>query len=1817
MKKANYGLSLLMVLALVLMGLAPVFASPQAAAATGGEREVFAATGEEREVFIEIEGVDGAALGGLSTNAVVSTLRAHASETQQPIIEFLEEHGAVVHNTFWLNNLILATVNGDVILELFNEFPQVERVFPNFTVTIPDLPEPLTERLSGKVGASEDPPPPTWGVERIRAPEVWAEGIDGTDVRIAVLDTGVHIAHPDLEGRMWTDDPDNPEYPGGWIEFNAWGHPVPGSVPHDTHGHGTHCSGTALGGATGPAAIGVAPGAWLMHALILPGGSGTCAQVIAGMQWAIAPHDDEGNPAGEPADVVSMSFGAPGFHYCMIEPIENMIAAGIVPVAAIGNAGEGASVSPGNVFESFGIGATAETDTVPAWSSGQVVDWPDSHPDPYIVPDFAAPGVAVLSAVPPDGYAYWSGTSMAAPHVAGTVALMLQHRPDLTTDEIYELLRFTACDLGDPAQDVRFGWGIIDAFDATFLDSGIVGVVTDAETGAPLAGAAVYVHDVGTVFTDDAGNYVAWLWPGEYTLTASIFGYGEETATVTVEEGEFAEQDFALTLLPTGFIAGTVTAAGTGEPIAGAVITVLETPLAAVTDAEGGYTIEGVPIGTYDVHAAAEGYFPAIAPDVVVEEDATTVVDFALELALVVAVIGDWAGQLEELLDARGHLAEPRGWDVVADMADYDVVVVNRLYDPGEAVFLDFLAEAEEHGVGLLFTSSWPWVWPWGIRLLQLHLGDPTTQRHNFGDGPVFYEVTMSHPIFAGWGVGEEVTIIHGGDNDHAWFEGYSGITAADVGSAALGVRGGGMAFTLLEENAHLLLASLGPGPWTNVPHWTDDGRTIFIRGVEWVADPPRLALDPPKGGEGHEVVASGVNFEPGTTGTITADLEGLIEPTGFTVKENGEFAVPLTILMSAPPGETLDALFLATVGEVVQATAPFTVLPPPAITLNPDYGGPGTEVTVEGEGFPVETVGIVFAIEPGGDMLYFPEGVKDPALLPASVITPKPFVTDEYGRIPEDVVVTILEDAPQGVATFVVNVVGFEATAPFTVPFDPILTLTPTSGYGGTKVTITGEWFEAHLLGYIYAEDVINPVPFQTDEDGNFEVQATILPDAPLGVATFAAIAAETVLATAPFEVTEAPPFDFSLAVYPTEATITQGEGVTAAVTATLEAGIAEEVTLTYTLPEGVEGITVTFEPSSGEPTFESTMTIAAAPDATVGVHAITITGTAGELVREVTFTLTVEEAPPFDFSLAVEPTAATITQGEGVTATVTATLEAGFAEEVALTAELPADVAGITVTFDPAAGEPTFESQMTIAATAVATVGEHAITIIGTSAGGVVETATFTLTVEALPFDIGLAVEPPEAVASQGDTLTATVTVTLEAGIPEEVTLVAYPHEGITATLEPAVGTPPFTSTLTITVADDQALGTYGTPIWAFVDGEVVEEITHYVTVTDFDFSLTVLPPEDTITQGGVTMAIVSVVLGGGTPEEVTLTAGLPEGVEGIDIVFAPPSDEPTFGSVMSIAATDTATLGDHAITITGTSAAGLVRTIAYTLTVEPLPFDFSLAVEPTAATITQGEEVTATVTVTLEAGGIPPDILNIEEVLLTAEIPEGVAGITVTFEPAAGEPTFESAMSIATATDATVGVHEITITGTSATGGLERTATFTLTVEQAPFDFSLAVEPTAATVTQGEEVTATVAATHLAGPVEEVTLTYSLPEGVEGITVTFDPAAGEPTFESTTTIATAADATLGEHEITITGTSAGELVREVTFTLTVQPLPFDFSLAVEPTAATVSQGEGATATVTATLVAGITEEVTLTAELPEGVEGITVTFDPAAGE
>src|SRR5690606_29605947 len=134
---------------------------------------------------------------------------------------------------------------------------------------------------------------------------------------------------------------------------------------------------------------------------------GDFAYVLAGMQWAAAPYDQHGNPAGRPADVVTMSFGEVGIVEEYIAPIRNLVAAGIVPVVAIGNdCGFGNTASPGNVYESLAVGATDPADDVASFSCGGTIgrdQWsqpPPEWPESYVKPDLSAPGVDVYSAVP-------------------------------------------------------------------------------------------------------------------------------------------------------------------------------------------------------------------------------------------------------------------------------------------------------------------------------------------------------------------------------------------------------------------------------------------------------------------------------------------------------------------------------------------------------------------------------------------------------------------------------------------------------------------------------------------------------------------------------------------------------------------------------------------------------------------------------------------------------------------------------------------------------------------------------------------------------------------------------------------------------------------------------------------------------------------------------------------------------------------------------------------------------------------------------------------------------------------------------------------------------------------------------------------------------------------------------------------------------------------------------------------------------------------------------------------------------------------------
>ncbi len=448
----------------------------------------------------------------------VSELRDHSREQQSEITEFLEEGSGEVINTFWIANAVLAEVGVEALDEL-KEFNQVWRVHENFEIEIHESNSQnfvVDEDSSpqSKVQIDETSDDLTWGLERINASkvweggEIWDEGFNGTDVRVAVSDTGLDIEHPDLEGKLVSVDEDDPHYPGGWIEIDSSGEIVQDSTPHEQHiGHGTHVSGTVVGGNASGTNIGVAPGVDLMHVGMYSAQYPVCSQLLATLEWKLEPRDRHGEMLNEVyggaiedyrPHVASMSWGGDYEEYVeeFEEPIKNLRNAGVVPVTSMGNRGERTVGTPGSIYEDIAVGASDTDDNIARFSSGDIVDdGREDTPKSYTKPDFAAPGVGVKSAIIEEEWGRkWrslSGTSMATPHVAGTAALMLEANSDITIDEIYEALKISADyyeageSLFQEEKNTRYGHGIINADKAVDYVSGLgireVGYLTNEE----------------------------------------------------------------------------------------------------------------------------------------------------------------------------------------------------------------------------------------------------------------------------------------------------------------------------------------------------------------------------------------------------------------------------------------------------------------------------------------------------------------------------------------------------------------------------------------------------------------------------------------------------------------------------------------------------------------------------------------------------------------------------------------------------------------------------------------------------------------------------------------------------------------------------------------------------------------------------------------------------------------------------------------------------------------------------------------------------------------------------------------------------------------------------------------------------------------------------------------------------------------------------------------------------------------------------------------------------------------------------------------
>jgi subtilisin len=278
----------------------------------------------------------------------------------------------------------------------------------------------------------------TWGIERLKVPLLWKQGLSGKKVLVAHLDTGVDGKHPALRGGAIAE----------FVQFDDLGARVsPDPAPFDSGEHGTHTAGTIAGRPVKKRSIGVAPGAQLLSAMVIEGGS-VIARVLGGLDWAI-----ENKPG-----VLSMSLGFPGFVNDFIDIFALLRQHDILPCIAVGNDGPGTSRSPGNYTDVISVGACDVNSAVADFSSSQNF----ARAENPLVPDLLAPGVNVISAKPGGSFQAMDGTSMATPHMAGLAALLREAAPDKSATDVENAI-YQSCALPPGIPSDRGNRGVPDA----------------------------------------------------------------------------------------------------------------------------------------------------------------------------------------------------------------------------------------------------------------------------------------------------------------------------------------------------------------------------------------------------------------------------------------------------------------------------------------------------------------------------------------------------------------------------------------------------------------------------------------------------------------------------------------------------------------------------------------------------------------------------------------------------------------------------------------------------------------------------------------------------------------------------------------------------------------------------------------------------------------------------------------------------------------------------------------------------------------------------------------------------------------------------------------------------------------------------------------------------------------------------------------------------------------------------------------------------------------------------------------------------------
>jgi hypothetical protein len=451
----------LVILVVLLLGLLPLVAMAEPAAQPDWskvdtalldqlEAEGHAGFHVILKVQADVSGAKALATKTEKSAYVFDLVTQVAEATQPPLLDYLLSQD-VAHKSRYIQNMIEVSAGLEVV-EWMAARPDVARI-----VSLPDARlDPTFEGMEPEeIQAIE------WNILRVKAPDVWAMGVNGEGAVVASNDTGVDYTHSAINAQY------RGNLGGGSFDHNYnWWNGYGSSYPSDYDGHGTHTVGTMVGDDGGSNQIGVAPGAKWMAC-----GGLYNSDVVECFEFFLAPWDLSGqnpDPTKSPDSVNNSWYDPSSYDYRPI--IQTLNAAGIAVIKSAGNGGSGCSTitNPGYVPEIITTAAFDSNDNIAYFSSRGPTS---NYGETILKPEVAAPGVSVRSSIPGNSYGYKSGTSMAAPHTTALVGLIWSAASCLEGDvpATKQIMMDTAeakidaqCPpFVDHPNDV-WGWGVLD-----------------------------------------------------------------------------------------------------------------------------------------------------------------------------------------------------------------------------------------------------------------------------------------------------------------------------------------------------------------------------------------------------------------------------------------------------------------------------------------------------------------------------------------------------------------------------------------------------------------------------------------------------------------------------------------------------------------------------------------------------------------------------------------------------------------------------------------------------------------------------------------------------------------------------------------------------------------------------------------------------------------------------------------------------------------------------------------------------------------------------------------------------------------------------------------------------------------------------------------------------------------------------------------------------------------------------------------------------------------------------------------------------------